>query len=155
MTDKEIIIDGVDVSECEHINTCDNKIKCVILQDDVCETNPYCEGYNCYYKQSKHKNQEYEKLKKQVEIFTRQLEKANREVIKEKEKNATQRQENATQLQENDKLKQTLAEIKEIAENMNNECFYNDFSCDGCDMINGCTYQGKIKVLQKIREVKE
>ena len=59
-------------------------------------------------KQLSRKEQECEKLKKQVEIFTRQLEKANREVIKEKEKNATQ-------LQENDKLKQTLAEIKEIA----------------------------------------
>ena len=50
---------------------------------------------------------------------------------------------------------QTLADIKEIAKNMNKECFYNDFSCDGCDMINGCTYQGKINTLQKIREVKE
>ena len=59
MTDKEMIINGVDVSECEHINTCDNKIKCVILQDDVCETNPYCEGYNCYYKQLKAKYNEF------------------------------------------------------------------------------------------------
>ena len=56
--DKQIIIDGVDVSGCEHINTCDNKIKCVILQDDVCETNPYCEDYNCYFKQLKRKEQE-------------------------------------------------------------------------------------------------
>ena len=53
---------------------------------------------------NKTKEQECEKLKKQVEIFTRQLEKANREVIKEKEKNATQRQENY-------KLEQTLDEI--------------------------------------------
>ena len=50
------------------------------------------------------------------------------------------------------KLKQTLAEIKEITKNMNKECFYNDFSCDGCDMINGCTYQGKLSALQKIKE---
>ena len=50
------------------------------------------------------------------------------------------------------KLKQTLTEIKEIAKNMNKECFYDDFSCDGCDMINGCTYQGKLSVLQKISE---
>ena len=63
MTDKEIIIDGVDVSKCGHINTCDNKINCVILQDDVCETNPYCEGYNCYYKQLKRKEKECEKYK--------------------------------------------------------------------------------------------
>ena len=50
------------------------------------------------------------------------------------------------------KLKQTIAEIKEITKNMNKECFYNDFSCDGCDMINGCTYQGKLSILQKISE---
>ena len=53
MIDKQIIIDGVDVADCEHINACDKKMKCVILQDDVCETNPYCEGFNCYYKQLK------------------------------------------------------------------------------------------------------
>ena len=53
------------------------------------------------------------------------------------------------------KYNQALLDIKEIAKNMNKECFYNDFSCDGCDMINGCTYQGKIKVLQKVSEVKE
>ena len=50
------------------------------------------------------------------------------------------------------KLKQTIAEIKEITKNMNKECFYNDFSCGGCDMINGCTYQGKLSILQKISE---
>ena len=50
------------------------------------------------------------------------------------------------------RYKQTLAEIKEITKNMNKECFYNDFSCDGCDMINGCTYQGKLSILQKISE---
>ena len=53
---------------------------------------------------------------------------------------------------ENTKYKQTLAEIKEITKNMNKECFYDDFSCDGCGMINGCTYQGKLSVLQKISE---
>ena len=37
---------------------------------------------------------------------------------------------------------------------MNNECFYNDFSCDGCDMINGCTYFNKSKILQIIKEMK-
>ena len=67
MTDKQIITDGVDVSGCEHINTCDNKIKCVILQDDVCETNPYCEGYNCYYKQLKRKEQALDEIEKYLD----------------------------------------------------------------------------------------
>ena len=49
--------------------------------------------------------------------------------------------------------KQTLVEIKEIAENMNNECFYSDFDCEDCDMKNGCTYFNKKQILQKIKEV--
>ena len=52
------------------------------------------------------------------------------------------------------KLKQTLTEIKEVAKQMNNECFYNDFSCDGCDMKNGCTYVNKSEILQIIKETK-
>ena len=53
---------------------------------------------------------------------------------------------------DNIKLKQTLTEIKEIAENMNNECFYDDFDCKDCDMQNGCTYFNKKQILQKISE---
>ena len=56
---------------------------------------------------------------------------------------------------DNIKLKQTLAEIKEIAENMNNECFYDDFDCKDCDMQNGCTYFNKKQILQKISEYEE
>ena len=52
-----------------------------------------------------------------------------------------------------DDCNQALIEIKEIAKNMNKECFYDDFDCEDCDMKNGCTYQGKIKILQKISEV--
>ena len=50
---------------------------------------------------------------------------------------------------ENSKLEQTLIEIKEIAENMNEECFYDDFDCMNCDMQNGCTYFNKKQILQK------
>ena len=53
------------------------------------------------------------------------------------------------------KLEQTLAEIKELVKNMNKECFYDDFDCKDCDMQNGCTYQGKIKILQLISEVED
>ena len=54
---------------------------------------------------------------------------------------------------ENSKLEQTLIEIKEIVENMNEECFYDDFDCMNCDMQNGCTYFNKKQILQKISEV--
>lgn len=48
---------------------------------------------------------------------------------------------------------QTLTEIKEVAKNMNKECFYDDFDCKDCDMQNGCTYFNKKQILQKISEV--
>ena len=56
------------------------------------------------------------------------------------------------QEQQINKLATCIEDIKEIAENMNKECFYDDFDCEDCDMKNGCTYQGKIKILQKISE---
>ena len=52
------------------------------------------------------------------------------------------------------KYEQTLTEIKEIAEGMNEECFYDDFDCMNCDMQNGCTYFNKKQILQKSANVR-
>lgn len=115
MTDKEIIINGVDVSKCEYRdwrnfcccnNSKENEGEERVTGRGGCKYNP-----NCHYKQLARKEQECEELK------------------------------------------ETLIEIKDIAKNMNKECFYDDFDCEDCDMKNGCTYQGKIKILQKISEV--
>lgn len=56
MTDKQIIIDGVDVSGCKYYDdeTCCN--------EDVFTLD--CENTNCMYKQLKRKEQEYEELRK-------------------------------------------------------------------------------------------
>ena len=69
MENKETIINDVDVSECEY---CLKMIKhrCTIQQDVykcLCEENP-----NCHYKQRKRKEQECEKLKKELikEFYT-------------------------------------------------------------------------------------
>lgn len=66
MTDKEIIIDGVDVSECEYCLKM-TKYRCTIQQDVykcLCEENP-----NCYFKQLKCKEQECEELKKELQAL--------------------------------------------------------------------------------------
>ena len=58
MTDKQIIIDGVDVSGCEHCgydNVC--KLKSASNYTVDCKDNP-----NCYFKQLKRKEQECERL---------------------------------------------------------------------------------------------
>lgn len=57
--------------------------------------------------------------------------------------------------EELDKYKQALQEIKEIAEQMNNECFYDDFDCKDCDMKKGCTHFNKKQILQKCEVIKE
>ena len=64
MADKQIMINGIDVSECEY---CLKMIKhrCTIQQDVykcLCEGNP-----NCHYKQLKRKEQECEKAKQNAQ----------------------------------------------------------------------------------------
>lgn len=63
MTDKEIIINGMDVSECEHYED----LNCFAYRDSCgypldCKDNP-----SCYYKQLKRKEQECEELKKIIQ----------------------------------------------------------------------------------------
>lgn len=146
MTDKQIIIDGVDVSGCIYLKMNNKMPMCRACNSGV--GSPYCEYHkDCYYKQLKTKEQECNKFYIQLkadEEYHKEEESTLREIIKNKEER------NIELYKENNKLKQALTEIKEIAKNMNNECFYDDFDCEDCDMKNGCTYQGKIKILQKI-----
>ena len=98
MTDKQIIIDGVDVSKCGHYHygKCEidyDEWNNEIIRYNECQNNP-----NCYYKQLKREKQECERLK------------------------------------------QTLAEIKEIAE---------DFYLDGEHVKDKYLAQ---EILQKISE---
>jgi hypothetical protein len=70
MTDKQIIIDGVDVSKCSYFQQEDDEYTCgaeecngAIVACRACD--------NCYYKQLKRKEQECERLKKWLPIVTR------------------------------------------------------------------------------------
>ena len=133
MTDKQIIIDNKDVSGCEYID----KDSCCNLFEGLIGTP--CSSYhfrNCHYKQLKRKEQECERLK--------EYEKSLLNVIDDLQKTKNEWQEkyndlgqdfdqlkrqhesdkglitstgkmNYQLLQEYDKMKQTLAEIKEIA----------------------------------------
>ena len=109
MENKEIYIDGVDVSGCEFavkpIN--DNRIKCHCakgllqiakmqeqpenIKSGLCENNS-----NCYYKQLERKEQECEELKKQVQGYkglTTSTGKMNYQLIQEYDKLKTDRAE--------------------------------------------------------------
>lgn len=193
MTNKQIIIDSVDVSECifHSLTTMGyvgyNYCKCF---ECVCK----CHN-DCYYKQLKRKEQECKELKEDEKSLLNVIDNLQKTKNEWQEKYNDLGQDFDQLKAENEKLKkqvcglrpelkpiidetcckynieaktyhkkiveiinnldkyeQTLVEIKEIAENMNNECFYDDFDCKDYDMKNGCTYQGKIKILQKIIE---
>lgn len=76
MTDKKIIINGIDVSKCIYFRMNNKMPVCRACNSGV--GSPYCE-YNkdCYYKQLTRKKQECEKLKAEV--------KKQKEIVKEYE----------------------------------------------------------------------
>ena len=66
MTDKQIIIDGVDVGECIYYQY----NMCTATKDNYGDCSFYCKDYDmndCYYKQLKRKEQECEELRKDIE----------------------------------------------------------------------------------------
>ena len=105
MTDKQIIIDNVDVSGCEfYIDSKNLEFNCKQTpQSYFCKNQP-----NCYYKQLKRKEQECEELKKELEAVYDDCKGCP--TCNEALYNAN------LYAKECRELKQTLAEIKEIAE---------------------------------------
>lgn len=80
MTDKEIIINDVDVSKCIHIdnwkhcNCCNDLIKTIYPKASQCliEEDLRCEIYpNCYFKQLKRKEQECEELQEKIKKYSK------------------------------------------------------------------------------------
>lgn len=70
MTDKPIIIDGVDVSKCNHycnkLGYC-NSAEFLKFDDEPIKTHYYCEEKsNCHYKQLQRKTAECEELKEEL-----------------------------------------------------------------------------------------
>lgn len=71
MTDKEIIIDGVDVSECDKF---DNISELCSIRQPFEEIYHSCNEYeNCYFKQLQRKTAECEELKAQLETYLNML----------------------------------------------------------------------------------
>lgn len=85
MTDKEIIINGIDVSECEHLNYehCEidyDEWNGEIIRYNKCQDNP-----NCYFKQLKRKEQECEEINLTNERLVAEKYTLNEEILKLKE----------------------------------------------------------------------
>ena len=164
MTDKQIIIDGCDVSGCKHAIPTTTTPKCGI-KDWI-----HCDGLNCYYKQLKRKEQECEELKGclfQVQNATISLTKQLDQLKAENE--TYKRMLDDTEVRvalidvktgerelwlklgmKADKLKQTLTEIKEICNN--NDELQGDFNLVDCDKYKLGKHNLANKILQKISE---
>lgn len=144
MTDKQIIIDDVDVSGClfHSLTTMGyagyNYCKCF---ECVCE----CHN-DCYYKQLKRKEQECEELNKWLPIVTRLEEQFKSH---EKAKSIGYKTYAEQVFTELDQLKQALTEIKEIAE----ACQTPSTCKDYCKFFDVCVDGGLPLILQKISEV--
>ena len=126
MTDKQIIIDGVDVSECGHYHygKCEidyDEWNNEIIRYNECQNNP-----NCYFKQLKRKEQECEELKKELQAqraFTRHEQKLIYcAAYDETCKTGNDCKQEKCIFKDNIKLKQILVEIKDIAEKQCNIC---------------------------------
>ena len=171
MTDKQIIIDNIDVSGCDDY-------KC----DGTCASSAYhlfnydikyapCQNRNCYYKKLKRKEQEYSELITENENLSEEnevlkeinsrlqymLDDVIEKVLKDDDQTEyfyTELKEKFTTkldeiIKENDKFKQTITKIRDIAENRQIFCEnctggVEEFTCNDC---------GYIKILQKISEV--
>ena len=171
MTDKQIVIDGCNVSGCTRY--CADNGKCTAFKSQyLCS-----ERNNCYTKRILKKNKTINILKEKLLRKEQECEELKDEILhlrKEGNKSCAYcadliaKEQESEELKEtfdglfkvqyqladsNKKLRECLTEIKEIAENMNKECFYCDFRCADCDFKNGCTYQARKQILQKISEV--
>ena len=76
MTDKQIIIDGVDVSECEFLIISNDKQLCRCIKSDLFGAIEFVENAkngncknnsNCYYKQLKSKEQGLDEIEKYLD----------------------------------------------------------------------------------------
>ena len=173
MRNKQIIVNDVDVSGCEFavkpIN--DNRIKCHcakgLLQIAKMQEQPesiksgLCENnHNCYYKQSKRKEQENEELKKKLYQNFKEKEKLHLIIDRLLEASGydtnTASAEDFEDVYENmryekqqlDQLKKTLTEIKEISKNFIKNV--SDRYVETTPM-----YSVHKQILQKISEVTE
>ena len=166
-------INGIDVSECEYINCCNEEAKCIILQG--------------YFKQLKRLQEENEKQKeqiKQLEDFIKsdgEIDHINHEYTYKLQKENEELKENqcypeacghiATEIirysnvcEINLKYKSALEEIKNITEKLITEqpeyhsCYYKDECGDNCtpkkqSKVEYCCYENVDKILTIIIEV--
>lgn len=82
MTDKQIIVDGVDVSKCKYFSKYQKIVRnneCIVDIQNACveeiETKPCWQEHNCYFKNWQRKEQECEELTSKCSQLEEKLQK--------------------------------------------------------------------------------
>lgn len=157
MTDKEIMIDGVDVSKCpdllkEYLPFC----YCSTLDKENQEAS--CAGCFCLFKikQYMNNNKLIEDLRYELKCKEQECEELE-ERLKRTEEDLKYQCVDCMNVK-SDRYRKTLEEIEEIAKsfNKNELCFYKEINeCDCCDMGADCNYLRRAKILYIINKAKE
>lgn len=133
MTDKQIIIDGVDVSGCKKYEH--EIVRCNATMKNMCFCGGRCtdkKNADCYYKQLKRKEQECKELKSDLTDISKIIDCKNGTILTFKEQLDRLKA-------ENEKYKQTLTEIEEIAMGIMDD-----------DLEESSAYYDAKQILQKI-----
>ena len=120
MTDKQIIIDGVDVSKCMFFNK--NYKEDYVQIKNFCELQYIsCKEFdcaNCYFKKWKRKEQECEQL---INKLNSNIERMNAQNEKLHNENKELKAQLEQQKKENEEFKEKLSQAKDITEPLNSE----------------------------------
>ena len=167
MKDKQIIIDGVDISGCErliinktygHVCNCEEDTHLI----SSCKNRP-----NCYFKHLKRKEQECEQEKTLKEMYFTYYKAKHSDIKGEFFKLKAENWELKRELIQYEKdfkdlnycaikLKQALAEIKDICSEINCESLMQNSWCGNTDFKMGCCEKLlKKQILQLINEVED
>lgn len=153
MTDKQIIIDGYDVSGCNFTLERDGKIKCECCHATgfgvICD----CESWKtCDYKNYKRKEQECEELQKTANAYNYLVKLANYRLdkIEDLQQQLKAKEQECEELKE--QLQKYRSAFEEIREDMEQDTTCESREC-GCDDYAECLNCIKETILNKISEV--
>lgn len=134
MTDKEIIINGVDITGCYFLNRGITNLSCTCSSeiDEECKYNP-----NCYYKQLDQLEAEDEELKKNNQILCDLYKNVDSCLQKRTEKFDCYRE-----------------ALEEIEQELKEDIYCESQEC-GCDDFEECLRCTKNKILDIINKAKE